>query len=75
MQVKSGKVSSPLIRDLKGTVDREKAALGLFITLDLPPNPPSPQNPKPSTQNPALPPVLQYPPGESVFRGLALFCV
>ena len=36
MQVKSGKVSSPLIRDLKGTVEREKAALGLFITLEDP---------------------------------------
>ena len=36
VQVKSGKVSSPLIRDLKGTVDREKAALGLFITLEQP---------------------------------------
>ena len=31
--MKSGKVSSPQIRDLKGTVEREKAALGLFITL------------------------------------------
>ena len=36
VQVKSGKVSSPLIRDLKGTVEREKAALGLFITLEDP---------------------------------------
>ena len=36
MQVKSGKVSSPLIRDLKGTVEREKAAMGLFITLEEP---------------------------------------
>ena len=34
VQVKSGRVSSPLIRDLKGTVEREKAALGLFITLE-----------------------------------------
>ena len=34
VQVKSGKVSSPLIRDLKGTVEREKAALGLFISLE-----------------------------------------
>ena len=38
VQVKSGKVSSPHIRDLKGTVDREKAAMGLFITLDEPTN-------------------------------------
>ena len=36
VQVKSGKVSSPHIRDLKGTVEREKAALGLFITLEDP---------------------------------------
>ena len=36
VQVKSGKVSPPHIRDLKGTVDREKAALGLFITLEEP---------------------------------------
>ena len=36
VQVKSGRVSSPDIRDLKGTVEREKAALGLFITLEEP---------------------------------------
>ena len=36
VQVKSGRVSSPHIRDLKGTVEREKAALGLFITLEEP---------------------------------------
>ena len=36
VQVKSGKVSSPHIRDLKGTMEREKAALGLFITLEEP---------------------------------------
>ena len=36
IQVKSGKVSSPDIRDLKGTAEREKAALGLFITLEKP---------------------------------------
>ncbi len=36
VQVKSGKVSSPLIRDLKGTVEREQAAMGLFITLEPP---------------------------------------
>ena len=34
VQVKSGKVSSPHVRDLKGTVEREKADLGLFITLE-----------------------------------------
>ena len=36
IQVKSGKVSSPDIRDLKGVAEREKAALGLFITLEEP---------------------------------------
>ena len=36
VQVKSGRVSSPHIRDLKGTVEREKADLGLFITLEDP---------------------------------------
>ena len=36
VQVKSGRVSSPLIRDLNGTVEREKADLGLFITLEEP---------------------------------------
>ncbi len=36
VQVKSGRVSSPHIRDLAGTVEREKAAMGLFITLEEP---------------------------------------
>ena len=36
VQVKSGHVSSPLIRDLKGTMEREKAEMGLFITLENP---------------------------------------
>ena len=39
VQVKSGKVSSPLIRDLKGTVEREQASMGLFITLEPPSSP------------------------------------
>ncbi len=34
VQVKSGKVSSRDIRDLAGTIDREKAAIGVFITLE-----------------------------------------
>ena len=33
IQVKGGRVSSPDIRDLKGVVERENAAIGLFITL------------------------------------------
>ena len=36
VQVKGGRVSSPQIRDLKGVVERESAALGLFITLEQP---------------------------------------
>lgn len=36
VQVKSGKVKSGDIRDLRGVVEREKAAIGLFITLEKP---------------------------------------
>ena len=36
VQVKGGRVSSPQVRDLKGVVEREQAALGLFISLDPP---------------------------------------
>ncbi|MCC6602149.1 MAG: restriction endonuclease [Anaerolineae bacterium] len=36
VQVKSGKVSSSQIRDLVGTVKREGAAMGFFITLEAP---------------------------------------
>ena len=36
IQVKSGRVSVTHIRDLVGTVERENAALGLFITLNKP---------------------------------------
>ena len=36
IQVKGGRVSSPQVRDLKGVVEREKAALGLFISLEPP---------------------------------------
>jgi site-specific DNA-methyltransferase (adenine-specific) len=36
VQVKSGKVKSGDVRDLVGTVEREKAAIGVFITLDEP---------------------------------------
>jgi len=34
VQVKSGKVGSPMIRDLKGAMEREKAEMGTFITLE-----------------------------------------
>lgn len=36
VQVKSGKVKSGDIRDLRGTVEREDAAMGVFITLEEP---------------------------------------
>ena len=36
IQVKGGRVSSPHVRDLKGVVEREQAALGLFISLEPP---------------------------------------
>jgi DNA modification methylase len=36
LQVKSGHVNSALIRDLIGTVEREKAAIGAFLTLEEP---------------------------------------
>jgi site-specific DNA-methyltransferase (adenine-specific) len=36
VQVKSGHVQAHDIRDLKGTLDREKAAIGLFVTLEPP---------------------------------------
>jgi site-specific DNA-methyltransferase (adenine-specific) len=36
VQAKSGKVSSRDIRDLRGTVEREKAAIGVLITLEPP---------------------------------------
>lgn len=39
VQVKSGKVGSRDIRDLVGTVEREKAAIGIFITLEPPTKP------------------------------------
>ena len=39
IQVKGGHVSAPQVRDLKGVVEREKAALGLFISLEAPTGP------------------------------------
>lgn len=39
VQVKSGKVKVGDVRDLKGVMDREKAAIGCFITLEEPSGP------------------------------------
>lgn len=36
VSVKSGKVNSSQIRDLKGTIEREQAEIGLFVTLEEP---------------------------------------
>ena len=39
VQVKSGHVNAPMVRDLKGVMPREKAALGCFLTLKPPTRP------------------------------------
>jgi site-specific DNA-methyltransferase (adenine-specific) len=39
VQVKSGHVSASHIRDLKGVIDREKAEIGVYITLEEPTKP------------------------------------
>jgi site-specific DNA-methyltransferase (adenine-specific) len=39
VSVKSGGVNSSMIRDLKGTIEREGAEIGLFITLEEPSKP------------------------------------
>jgi site-specific DNA-methyltransferase (adenine-specific) len=39
VQVKSGHVGATLIRDLKGVIERDKAALGVFVTLEEPTSP------------------------------------
>jgi DNA modification methylase len=36
VSVKSGGVNPGMVRDLKGTLEREKAAIGVFLTLDEP---------------------------------------
>ena len=39
VQVKSGKVNAAQIRDLRGTLERDGAAIGAFITLEPPTKP------------------------------------
>lgn len=39
VSVKSGKVGSPAVQQLKGALDTHKAAIGLFVTLDEPTGP------------------------------------
>jgi DNA modification methylase len=36
LSVKAGKLHAPYVRDLRGVVEREKAAIGVLITLDAP---------------------------------------
>jgi len=36
ISVKGGKVTSSQVRDLRGVIEREEAAIGVFITLELP---------------------------------------
>lgn len=36
LSVKAGKLHAPYVRDLRGVVDREKAAIGVLLTLDEP---------------------------------------
>jgi len=36
VSVKSGHVNSGMVRDLKGTIEREAAVIGLFLTLEEP---------------------------------------
>jgi len=55
VSVKSGGVNSSMIRDLKGTIEREGAEIGLFITLEEPPNrccsrPPPPASTPPQSR-------------------------
>ena len=37
LSVKAGKISSPHVRDLKGVLEREKAAIGVLISMQEPP--------------------------------------
>jgi len=39
LSVKAGKTGSAHIRDLKGVLDREKAAIGVLISMQEPPGP------------------------------------
>ena len=36
LSVKAGKLHAPYVRDLRGVVDREKAAIGVLLTLENP---------------------------------------
>ena len=36
LSVKAGKLHAPYVRDLRGVIEREKAAIGVLLTLDEP---------------------------------------
>jgi site-specific DNA-methyltransferase (adenine-specific) len=39
LSVKSGKVNAPMVRDLKGVLDRDKSPIGVLVTLEPPTGP------------------------------------
>jgi len=61
VQVKSGHVGSSHIRDLKGVIDRENAAIGLLITLEEPTTAMVREAVSAGFYSPELYPNLQYP--------------
>ncbi len=62
VQVKSGgHVSSPQIRDLKGVLDREKAVIGVFITLQKPTGPMKKEAASLDFYTPEHYPEMQFP--------------
>ena len=79
VQVKSGKVSSPLIRDLVGTVERENASMGLFITLEPPTQrhdarrPTAPASTTPTCGRPTSP-RSRYAPWKSCWQATGSRC-
>lgn len=61
VQVKSGNVSVPQIRDLKGVMEREKAQIGLFITLKPPTRPMAQEAASTGFYEPEHYPGFQFP--------------
>jgi DNA modification methylase len=57
--VKAGGVTVSQVRDFRGTLEREKAEIGVFLCFEEPPSPCSARPPKPaSTPRPTVPPIL-----------------
>jgi site-specific DNA-methyltransferase (adenine-specific) len=61
LQVKSGKVSVNQVRDLKGVLEREKAAIGAFISLAEPTGPMSKEAATAGLYEPTHLPGLEFP--------------